>query len=80
MAKLPKLPETMRRLHTLRWQKLIKEHGFNGEHIRWHESQDRRREAAKPAFSLKPPPPPVLGRSGGSVTYLGSHGRADLVP
>ena len=74
MAELPKLSESLRRLHALRWKDLIKRHGFTGGHFKWHESRVRRHEAAKPAFSLAPPPPAPLRHSGHSVTYFGSRG------
>jgi hypothetical protein len=56
MIELPKLPERIARLHVLRWNALIKSHGFIGDHLEWHESRDRCHRAAKPAFSLLPPP------------------------
>jgi len=76
MAELPKLSERTSRLHVLRWDDHIKRHGFNGDHLKWHESGDRRRRAARPAFSLAPPPPPILhaGSSSGRVTFCGSQG------
>src|ERR1035438_3166037 len=75
MAELPKLSASIRRLQTLRWAVLLSEHGFTGDHFKWHESKERRREAAKPSLSLAPPPPATLrDRSRGTVTYYGSRG------
>ena len=74
MAELPRLSESIRRLHALRWKDLIKRHGFTGGHFKWHESRVRRHEAAKPAFSLAPPPPTPLHHPGHSVTFFGSQG------
>ena len=74
MAELSRLSESARRLHALRWKDLIKRHGFTGGNLKWHESRVRRHEAAKPAFSLKPPPPEPLRHSGPSVTFFGSQG------
>jgi hypothetical protein len=56
MAEQPKLPAGILRLHSLRWNELIEKDGFTGEHLKWHESPDRRRQAARPRFSLAPPP------------------------
>ena len=57
MSEFPTLPDRVQRLHALRWKALLKERGFTSEHLQWHASRERRREAAKPLFSLKPPPP-----------------------
>ena len=76
MADLPGLSESIRRLHALRWKDLINRCGFTGDHFKWHASRDRRHEAAKPAFSLAPPPltPLRSGSSIGLVTFYGSQG------
>ena len=74
MAELHKLSERLRRLHALRWKDLIKRHGFTGGHFKWHDSRVKRHEAAKPPFSLAPPPPTPLRHSGPSVILLGSQG------
>src|SRR5271165_3227871 len=73
MAELPGLSESIRRLHALRWKDLINRYGFTGDHFKWHASRDRRHRAAKPAFRLAPPPPP-LHHPGHSVTFFGSQG------
>jgi hypothetical protein len=74
MAELPRLPKSLHRLQAVRWKELIKSYGFTGDHFKWHESHVRRREAAKPAGSLAPPPPSPLRGSGNSVTHLGRQG------
>ncbi|MGA3075669.1 MAG: hypothetical protein ABSG56_18445 [Bryobacteraceae bacterium] len=75
MSEFPTLPDRVQRLHALRWKALLKERGFTSEHLQWHASRDRRREAAKPLFSLKPPPPDVLpGPPRRSMKYYGSKG------
>ena len=75
MSELPTLPDRVQRLHALRWKALLKERGFTGEHLQWHASRERRREAAKPLFSLKPPPPDALpGPPRRSMKYYGSKG------
>src|SRR3954468_1551552 len=56
MAELPKLPPNILRLHSLRWDQLLEKEGFTGEHLRWHASRERRRQAARPRYSLAPPP------------------------
>jgi hypothetical protein len=71
MTELPELPERLRRLHLLRWNDLIDKRRFTGEHLRWHESRDQRRQAAKPKYSLLPPPTSLRG---GSVTFYGPNG------
>ncbi len=68
MAEQPGLPESTQRLHALRWKELIEKHGFTGGHLQWHLSPQKRREAAKPPFSLKPPP--MFDNS----KYIGTHG------
>ena len=65
MAKLPNPPESLRRLHILRWRELLRARGFNGDHLKWHQSAERRHAAARPKFSLAPPP---LGQ-GNKVTH-----------
>jgi hypothetical protein len=55
LAGLPELPKHIQRLHALRWKKLIEEYGFSGDHLKWHESRDRRHRAAKPRYTLAPP-------------------------
>jgi hypothetical protein len=76
-TELPKLAERFVRLHRLRFKKLIEKHGFGGDHLKWHESRDRRRAAARPRYSLTPPPPRDLssGRWSDGVTYYGSDGK-----
>jgi hypothetical protein len=72
---LPRLSEQVRRRHTLRWAILRKEHGFTGEHLKWHESQQRRRRVAKPVFSLAPAPIDALpGHPRSSGSYPGEQG------
>jgi hypothetical protein len=56
MAELPKLPERTIRLQNLRWNELIVKHGFTGAHLEWHKSPVLRREAARPHYTLAPPP------------------------
>lgn len=36
MAELPELPDGIRRLHALRWEDLIEQRGFLGDHFKWH--------------------------------------------
>jgi len=62
MIELPKLSERIVRLHALRWNDLIKAHGFTGEHFQWHQSHEKRHKAAKPRYSLAPPPPTDVSR------------------
>jgi len=75
MEKLPELPERILRLHKLRWNELIDTHRFTGDHLKWHESRERRRQAAKPQFSLAPPPPTPLGRTPSRETFYGTDGQ-----
>lgn len=56
MAELPKLPESAGRLLDLRWRELVRQRGFTGEHLTWHDSPERRRNVARPKVSLAPPP------------------------
>jgi hypothetical protein len=60
MAELPTLTERIVRLHRLRWNELIEKHGFTGAHLKWQESAERRRQAARPKISLAPPPPTLI--------------------
>ncbi len=69
MAELPKLPERILRLHSLRWNELIEKHGFTGDHLKWHESRVRRRTAARPRFSLAPPPLVTEGTRSETTLY-----------
>jgi len=50
MAALPDLPEAKRRNLESLWTDVIREYGFTGDHLRWHESPERRRKAAEPAY------------------------------
>ncbi len=68
MIERPKLPDRIRRLHVLRWNQLIERSSFTGEHLEWHTSPKRRRAAARPTFSLIPPPP------GSGVKHYGENG------
>lgn len=61
MAELPKLPERTIRLQILRWNALIETHGFTGAHFEWHQSSGLRHEAARPLYSLAPPPATQVG-------------------
>jgi hypothetical protein len=75
MTELPKLSERIVRLHTLRWNELVKLRGFTGDHLEWHISQDRRHRAATPRVSLVPPPPiNVSDRHRSRIEYHGDHG------
>lgn len=78
MIELPKLSERLVRLHALRWNDLIKAHGFTGDHLTWHESHDRRRKAAKPFDTdiLKPRPSESVSvnRFAPTVEYCGAQG------
>jgi len=75
MMELPKLPERIVRLHALRWNHLITSHGFTDDHLKWHQSQDRRHRAARPRASLAPPPPiDVSDRHPSRVAYHGDQG------
>ena len=76
MIELPKLSESIVRLHALRWNELIKSHGFTGDHLKWHQLRDRRHEAARPACGLAPPPPTSVGsgRLRSTVAYYGAQG------
>ena len=67
------LPERILRLHALRWKDLIERHGFTGAHLVWHESKERRHDAARPLYSLAPPPPRILNSNTphSSVTHFG---------
>src|SRR2546425_6161240 len=75
MAELPKLPERVLRLHALRWNELIEKHGFPGEHFKWRESRDRRRQAARTLFNLAPPPLTRVGRTPSRTTFYGTDGQ-----
>ena len=68
MTEIPSLPNGIQRKLDLQWQNLIEASGFTGDHLTWHESKHRRRQAARPPFSLAPPPP------GDRVTYYGKQG------
>jgi hypothetical protein len=72
MADLPELPKHILRLQALRWKDLIEKWGFNGGHLDWHQSPQRR-EAALPSVSLLPRPPgsaaPYYGKQGEEVSY-----------
>jgi hypothetical protein len=74
IMELPKLPERIARLHVLRWYHLIKSHGFTDDHLKWHQSQNRRHKA-RPTASLAPPPPiAVSDRYPSRVEHYGSQG------
>src|SRR5580698_2187391 len=72
----PKLPPRILRLHSLWWHELIEKYGFTGEHLKWHESPDRRRKAARPRSSLAPPPPTEINdRTPSETTLYGTDGQ-----
>ena len=71
--KVPELPSHIRRLHLLRWNDLIDKGGFTGVHLAWHECPNRRRQAAKPTYSLLPPPSDLKG---GRVEFRGAEGES----
>jgi hypothetical protein len=63
----------MRRLHGLQWRALTEKRGFD-EHLKWHQSPERRHQAARPKTSLAPPPATNL--NGNGITGGGNfHGR-----
>jgi hypothetical protein len=78
MAELPKLPEPLLRLHRLRWNELLEKHGFTGAHLKWHESPVRRREAARPRYTLAPPPATSLNDGTSSGILYGTDGEPVL--
>jgi len=72
---LPILPARVRRLHQLKWTTLCAKLGFAGEHIKWHDSTERRRQAARPQVSLSPPPANLASNRHHSLhTYYGREG------
>jgi hypothetical protein len=60
---LPKLSEASQRKLDLEWEDLIEARGFDGAHLKWHDSPARRHKAARPPFSLAPPPTVDHGRT-----------------
>ena len=76
MAESSRLPGHTRRLHALQWRALTERLGFTGEHLKWHESPERRRQAARPNISFAPPPATDLNsnRFAQSVQHVGTHG------
>ena len=68
MTELREFPKHVARLHVVQWKSLMEKHGFTGDHLAWHNSPQKRHEAARPAYSLLPPPP------GSRTTFKGKHG------
>jgi hypothetical protein len=76
MAEVPELSDRIRRLHALRWKGLVEKYGFNGEHLTWHESPARRRQAARPRFSLAAPPlTRIDDRTSNRMIFYGADGQ-----
>src|SRR5262245_32603660 len=73
---MAELPKHILRLHTVRWKELTEKHGFTGDHLTWHQSRDRRHQAARPRYSLAPPPIRMLNSNEpySKVTHLGRNG------
>jgi hypothetical protein len=71
MAEPPRLPQHTRRLHALQWRALTERLGFIGGHLKWHESPERRHQAARPNVSFAPPPATDLSRH--SVKQAAQH-------
>jgi hypothetical protein len=73
MSELPDLDEHATWKVNSRWVNRIKECGFGGDHLCWHQCRERRRLAAAPRFSLAPPPPGsdviLHGTGGKGISY-----------
>jgi hypothetical protein len=76
MTKLPALPKPKKRELELLWLDTRDRLGFAGDHLQWPESKERRHQAARPKYSLAPPPPTSLtdSWSDSSHTYFGPGG------
>jgi len=53
---MTELPEKIRRLQVLQWARLLENHGFTSDCLKWHESPTRRQKAALAMYSGKPQP------------------------
>jgi hypothetical protein len=62
MADLPQLPDRVRRKLALLWDALIEKHGFNGEHLNWTVTRQR-----KITFRSPQPPADIHNRT---VRYI----------
>jgi hypothetical protein len=58
MPDLPQLSPNDEAILELEWETLKRKRGFDGGHLKWPDNPQRRREAARPPYSLPSPPPP----------------------